>query len=369
MLKEGLFIGLMSGTSMDGIDVALTDIRKTSISLIEKINVPYPKTISSQLEEIVLKEKKSTPHELATLDINIGRHFGMAANRALKKQNLKGSEIIAIGSHGQTVKHSPAPPTPYSLQIGHGAVIAALTGITTVADFRSLDVALGGQGAPLVPAFHDWCFGPSNSERIILNIGGIANINSLSDHPIALDTGPGNCLMDEWTKIHLNRPYDENGSWAASGKIIPSLLKKLLDHEYFKKPPPKSTGRELFNIEFLERTIAESIQQPESPEDIQATLLMFSVESIKTAITLSSSDNSSPIFICGGGYYNKNLVKSLQLAFPMRKISSTDALGYCPSFIEAAAFSWLAYMRVNNLPVKLVTSDTVKYLELGAVHA
>ena len=224
----------MSGTSMDGIDVALTDIRKNSISLIEKINVPYPKAISSQLEDVVLKEKMLTTHELAILDINLGHQFGMAAIQVLKRKDLKGSEIIAIGSHGQTVRHCPTSPTPYSLQIGHGATIAALSKITTITDFRSLDIAHGGQGAPLVPAFHEWCFAPANGERIILNIGGIANItilNSISDHPIALDTGPGNCLMDEWIKIHLNQPYDKNGSWAASGKVIPNLLKNLLNHE------------------------------------------------------------------------------------------------------------------------------------------
>ena len=358
---------------MDGVDVATSEIRNNSISVVYEKTFPYSPEISDKLKQVSLSVNRFSIDELATLDVEIGKHFAAAAERALKKHGRQSKQVLAIGSHGQTIKHSPNMPNPYSMQIGHGPTIAAKTGVTTITDFRSLDVAMGGQGAPLVPAFHEWCFAPISNERIMLNIGGIANITILSpshDNPIGYDTGPGNCLMDEWAQIHLGKSYDENGSWAASGKVIPVLLEELLSNEYFEKQYPKSTGRESFNLELLakEKTSGRGIKE-KSPENIQATLLQFTAESIRASVEKTAADPDSPIYICGGGFYNKFLVKTLRQLFPNRKVDSTRSLGYSPAFLEAVAFSWLAYMRLSNLPVKLVTSEKVKYLPLGAIHA
>ena len=264
---------------MDGVDVVISEIRRLSLSVIGSITVPYKKKLRTALDRVVLNNEPLTIHSYAVLDVEIGKEFAEAVNYALQEFGIKNNRIIAVGSHGQTLRHSPSSAPPYSLQIGDGATIAALTNITCISNFRSLDIAKGGQGAPLVPAFHEWCFSSEDKERSILNIGGIANVtilNSDNTHPLGFDTGPGNCLMDEWTKLHLGKPYDKGGTWASSGKTIPLLLESLLDYDYFKKDIPKSTGREEFNLRFLREKITSTSMRSASSENIQATLLELS---------------------------------------------------------------------------------------------
>ncbi len=371
-IKEGLYIGLMSGTSMDGVDVVISEIRSLSLSVIGSITVPYKKKLRRTLDRVVLNNEPLTIHSYAVLDVEIGKEFAEAVNYALQEFGIKNNHIIAVGSHGQTLRHSPSSAPPYSLQIGDGATIAALTNITCISNFRSLDIAKGGQGAPLVPAFHEWCFSSEDKERSILNIGGIANLtilNSDNTHPLGFDTGPGNCLMDEWTNLHLGEPYDKEGTWASSGKTIPLLLESLLDYDYFKKDIPKSTGREEFNLRFLREKITSTSMSSASSEDIQATLLDLSTYSITAALDTFTKQKASDVFVCGGGFYNTALIGALRNAMPARSFFSTEKVGYDPRFVEATAFSWLAFMRISRLPVKLVTSKRMRRLQLGAIHS
>ena len=357
---------------MDGVDVVISEIQKTSLLVIGSMTVPYRKKLKAMLDRVILNNEPLAIHDFAVLDVEIGKEFAGAVNDALQKFGIKYNQIIAIGSHGQTIRHSPSPPTPYSLQIGDGATIAALTNITCVSNFRSLDIAQGGQGAPLVPAFHEWCFSSKNKERSILNIGGIANltiINSDNNQPFGFDTGPGNCLMDEWSNLHLGEPYDKSGAWASSGQTIPLLLENLLDHDYFKKGIPKSTGREEFNLRFLRERITNTSMSSAPPENIQATLLEFTAYSITVALDLFTKEKTSDVFVCGGGFYNTALMKALKTSMSARDFFSTEKIGYDPRFVEASAFSWLAFMRINRLAVKLVTSKKMKRLHLGAIHS
>ena len=223
-----------------------------------------------------------------------------------------------------------------------------------------------------MPAFHEWCFSSEDKERSILNIGGIANLtilNSDNTQPLGFDTGPGNCLMDEWTNLHLGEPYDKEGTWASSGKTIPLLLESLLDYDYFKKDIPKSTGREEFNLRFLREKITSTSMNSASSEDIQATLLELSTNSITTALDTFTKQKASDVFVCGGGFYNTALIGALRNAMPARSFFSTEKIGYDPRFVEATAFSWLAFMRISRLPVKLVTSKRMRRLQLGAIHS
>ena len=314
---------------MDGVDVVISEIQRLSLSVIGGITVPYSKKVKATLDRVVLNNEPLPIHDFAVLDVEIGKEFAEAVNDALQKFGIKHNQIIAVGSHGQTLRHSPSSATPYSLQIGDGATIAALTKITCVSNFRSLDVAKGGQGAPLVPAFHEWCFSSENKERSILNIGGIANltiINSDNSHPLGFDTGPGNCLMDEWSNLHLGEPYDKGGIWASSGKPIPLLLENLLDHDYFTRDIPKSTGREEFNLRFLREKITITPMNSEPPEDIQATLLELSAHSITSALNSFTKEKGSDVFVCGGGFYNTALMNALKTSMPARNFFSTEKI-------------------------------------------
>ncbi len=357
---------------MDGVDVVISEIEKLSLSVIGSITVPYKQKVKAMLDRVVLNNEPLPIHDFAVMDVEIGKVFAEAVNDALREFGIRHNQIIAVGSHGQTLRHSPFTATPYSLQIGDGATIAALTNITCISNFRSLDVAKGGQGAPLVPAFHEWCFSSKDRERSILNIGGIANltiINSDSSQPLGFDTGPGNCLMDEWCNLHLGEPYDKGGAWASSGKTLPLLLENLLGHDYFTRDIPKSTGREEFNLKFLREIIASTSIGSAPPENIQATLLELSAYSITTALDSFTKEKGSDVFVCGGGFYNTALISALKTSMPVRNFFSTEKIGYDPKFVEAAAFSWLAFMRMNRLPVKLVTSKKMRRLHLGAIHS
>ncbi len=294
---SSLYIGLMSGTSIDAVDAALVDFSTDKPKLIAAIEHPIPASLKQQLTDLCQPSSNEINH-MGTADRALGKAFADAVKTLLTHCKVNHFDITAIGSHGQTIRHHPNGEHGFTLQIGDPNTIALTTDITTVADFRRKDVAAGGQGAPLAPIFHRALFGSSNKSRAIINIGGISNISILSSDGSTrgYDTGPGNGLMDLWIHRHQGQAYDKDGCWAATGKIIPELLEKFLSEDFFSLPTPKSTGRELFNDQWLTEKIA---QQKYSPEDVQATLLAFTTESI--AIEVEQLKDTNDIYICGGG--------------------------------------------------------------------
>jgi anhydro-N-acetylmuramic acid kinase len=348
------YIGIMSGTSLDGVDVALVDIKgNNDFAVIAAITIPFPPSLHILLQRLIVKQHCDLK-EFGALDVALGQFFAHAVNELLSRHEISHNDIDAIGSHGHTVYHAPEDELPFSLQIGNPSFIAELTGITTVADFRQRDIAAAGQGAPLVPAFHQALFSTPKQTRLILNIGGIANATLLQPKQtvIGFDTGPGNGLMDAWIAQHLGQAYDQGGEWAESGQSNPTLLQKMLADPYFSKAIPKSTGREYFNLAWLQAQL-DQFAQPIDIVDIQATLLSLTVTSIADAIKQYAS-NTQGLYVCGGGVHNKQLMQLLGKALPEVTVCSTAELAIDPDSVEATAFAWLAYRTVHqksgNLP-------------------
>lgn len=361
----GYFVGLMSGTSMDGVDAVLASFSPKGIELCATHTHPMPDPLRQRLEQFVSRQVHDI-HELGELDGAIGKLFAEAALQLLAS-NRAGREILAIGSHGQTVFHAPSHSTPFTLQIGDPSIIAERTGITTIADFRRRDMAAGGQGAPLVPAFHNALFRSTEKSRVVLNIGGIANITILPAAPQqpvrGFDTGPGNTLMDAWIKRHRQLPMDRDGHWAASGTINHSLLERLLAAPYFQLAPPKSSGRELFNLAWL-----ESFGENDTPENIQATLAQLTIESVARAIE-SHAAATEELFVCGGGAYNPVLMGGIAQRLPAMTVNTTEALGLKPTWVEAAAFAWLAKQTLEGRPGNLPEVTGARHpVVLGAIY-
>lgn len=348
-----LYIGLMSGTSMDAIDAVLVDFSQ-GIRLLGTHSVPLPEELRHRVAALC----RSGPDEIermGRLDVELGERFAEAALAVLGTSEHAAGQVRAIGSHGQTIRHRPQAHPAFTLQIGDPNVIAERCGVPVVADFRRRDMAAGGQGAPLVPAFHAGVFG-SPRDRVILNLGGIANITVLpGGHPDAVrghDTGPANLLMDAWCLRHRGEAYDAGGAWAASGDIHSGLLVRLLAHPYFGRPAPKSTGREEFNLEWLLGEISELAQEP-LPEDVQATLLELTARSAAEGI-LATGLPPGEVLLCGGGAYNQRLWQRLEALLPGWTLLSTAELGLAPTWVEATAFAWLARQTMlghaGNLP-------------------
>ncbi|MFI4955348.1 MAG: anhydro-N-acetylmuramic acid kinase [Gammaproteobacteria bacterium] len=356
-----LYIGLMSGTSVDGIDAALVDFGSEHPKLIASHFSPY----SPSLRQTILNLCQPGIDEinrLGDVDVVLGKEFGRTVNNLLKKSGVNPSDIHAIGSHGQTIRHHPA--RRFTLQIADPNIIAVETGITTIADFRRRDMALGGQGAPLVPAFHQSIFFEKNKSRVIVNIGGIANVTFLpaNESVIGFDTGPGNTLLDAWTEIHLQQPCDKNGDWAAQGKIHTDLLKKLLSDIYFELSPPKSTGREYFNLEWLRKYLPEKIQAI----DVQATLVELTARTIIQSIPFVADE----LLICGGGAHNSFLMSRIIENAKNMPVSTTEKFGIHPDWVEAMAFAWLAKQTLNKKPGNLpLVTGARKATILGAIYA
>ncbi|GJM14080.1 MAG: anhydro-N-acetylmuramic acid kinase [Pseudohongiella sp.] len=340
MSKLDHYIGLMSGTSVDGVDCALVQFEGNEPKLIATHSEP----IDSGLRDNILQlcGGKNIDLELfGTTDVAVGQLFAKAALRLLEIEGVNKKDVRAIGSHGQTVFHYPQGDTRFTLQIGDPNNIAQHSDITTVADFRRRDMAAGGEGAPLAPLLHRNCFQSTSTDRVVLNVGGIANITVLNRDGtcLAFDTGPANVLMDYWIAKHKQERYDKNGDWAASGKVIPPLLKLLLDEPYFSRTPPKSTGRELFNGEWLEAKL-HTLGQELSIADVQATLLRFTIDSIVNEIRKTSQPTE--IYVCGGGSHNNALMEGLQERLRECNVLSTAKLGIDPDWVEAIAFAWMA---------------------------
>lgn len=353
---------------MDGIDATIVDIEVDRITTRHSATIQYPGDLRARLLAAIVPDSCLTLHDWASLHIEVGCHFASAANQLIKEADISPDEVIALGSHGQTLRHHPLPPHAYSVQIGDPATIAARTGRPTVADFRSIDLAYGGQGAPLVPPFHAWCFRAPLEPRVLLNIGGIANVSLLragtTDAHAGFDTGPGNCLMDDWSRYCHGEAYDHDGTFAGAGTVDTELLTDMLSDPYFSSPRPKSTGREYFNLEFVQRHLA---RRPVSrSEDVQATLCALTVESI--AAELVDADPAACVIVCGGGVHNRHLMRQLSARLPSRKITSSTDYGVDPDYVEAAAFAWLAQRRSSGEPVTLTTSNVARPMYLGAIY-
>lgn len=352
MSSRQLYIGLMSGTSIDGIDIALLDMTSGFPKTLDFFTQPYTCELSDKLHQLCAPQNNEV-YTLGEADIEVAHAFSFAVERMLDKHSLTSKNITAIGSHGQTVRHHPGAKFPFTLQIGDANTIAVNTGIDVVADFRRKDIALGGQGAPLVPAFHQAVFAEKKS-RAIINIGGIANITWLPANQnlaiLGFDTGPGNRLMDAWILRHQQCAYDENGNWASTGKVSKRLLTELLSHPYLHQPAPKSTGREVFHIEWLDDVLARLEPDIGSlpPADVQHTLLAFTAHSIY--LHLTKLEGLEEAYICGGGAQNALLMTFLQSLCQSVPVKSTQPLGLNPDAVEAAAFAWLAYAHVSRLP-------------------
>lgn len=337
----------MSGTSLDGVDAALVDFSPaehgTQFCRIAGTQfVAYPPALRHEL----LALHAASENELertALLGNRLAALYAQAVEQLLNRAGFEPSLINVIGCHGQTIRHRPE--LGFTLQIGNAALLAELTGISVVADFRSRDIAAAGQGAPLVPAFHQAAFADARYHRVIVNIGGIANLTSLpvGGQISGFDSGPGNMLMDAWSEIHLGKAYDESGHWAASGQPIDELLEALLAHDFFRQPPPKSTGRELFNLQWLR----QYLQPGHKSVDIQRTLLELTAHSIAVAIN-KHCDGADEVYVCGGGAHNRALLQRLQQLVHPAKISLTDDLGVSVDWVEAAAFAWLARQCLRN---------------------
>ena len=362
---DNYYIGLMSGTSLDAIDAALIRIGdKGNLDVISLLTTKFPEHIPSQLRNLI-NGKNDSIHALCSLDTELGDIYANVVLDLISKSAYKPHDIKAIGCHGQTVRHRPDCRNPYSLQIGNPSVLAEKTGITTVADFRSRDIAAGGQGAPLVPAFHRAVFSHPEQQRAIINIGGIANITLLPHHKSkdsisGYDSGPGNCLLDAWSLSCRGLNYDEDGSWANNGVVDIKLLDSLLADSFFSKSSPKSTGSENFNLDWLESNYP--LVTDLNAEDVQATLAELTAHTIALHIIREGYDDNE-IYLCGGGVHNKDLVERLFRHLPNAKLFTTDELGLDPDYVEATAFAWLARCtmekQAGNLPTVTGASHPV----------
>jgi anhydro-N-acetylmuramic acid kinase len=358
-----LYIGIMSGTSLDGVDAALVDLSQASPRLVSSHFQPYPEP----LKQALLALHQPSPDELHQSQLvgnRLAREYAEATHALLKQANVPAAQVQAIGCHGQTVRHRPEQG--YTLQLNNAAKLAEMTGIHVVSDFRSRDIAAGGQGAPLVPAFHDRVLRHPNIHRAILNIGGIANLTDLppGKNTTGFDSGPGNLLLDAWIARHQGKPYDKDGAWAAGGKVIPALLQRLLAEPFFAAAPPKSTGRDLFNLTWLERYLTGN----EALEDVQATLLALSGDSIAIAVQRFCA-GAEELYLCGGGAHNAALVSHLQRALPQCRIQKSEVLGIAADWMEAIAFAWLAQQTLNLRPGNLPAVTGAKHAcVLGAIY-
>jgi anhydro-N-acetylmuramic acid kinase len=341
------YIGLMSGTSLDGIDAVLAVARGKSLRLEAALHRPF----SPRLRKQLLALQAPGPDELhrAAIAANqVTRAYATAVRSLLSRARLSASSIAAIGCHGQTVRHQPG--AGYTAQLVSGALLAELTGIDVVCDFRSRDIAAGGEGAPLVPAFHSAVFRAPSHGRAVVNIGGIANLTSLpSRGPVTgFDCGPGNGLLDAWIDARRRRRYDRGGAWAAQGRVLPRLLEKLLADPYFRRRPPKSTGRETFNLSWLRRRLAPNLRG----EDVQATLLELTACTIARAVRNYCAD-AAEVLVCGGGARNCALVARIATLLPGRRVVLTDDAGIAAQHVEALAFAWLARQCLKRKPGNL----------------
>ncbi len=362
------YIGLMSGTSLDAVDAALLCFDDDKANLLHAIAFPLPPVARQELLLQFSSPETSDLRVLGRLDRQIGECFAEAAGELLRSAGISATSIEAIGSHGQTLWHQSGKEG-FTWQIGDPNIIAAKTGITTVADFRRMDMALGGQGAPLAPAFHRAVFSSSRESRVIVNIGGISNLTILpaDGETTGFDAGPGNVLMDAWSERCNEEQFDRDGEWAATGQVIPGLLEIMLGHDFFRLSPPKSTGREDFNLTWVTSLITKLELAPRL-QDVQATLAELTAVSICDVVRAYAPD-STHLFVCGGGSHNRYLMKRLQTLLTGRHVETTAQCGLDPDWVEAAAFAWLARETLASRPVDLTRiTGAQKPAVLGGIY-
>lgn len=366
-----LYIGLISGTSMDAVDAALVSHAAHPPEVVATHAHPIPDHLGEKLLAAVT-EGAPVSKDLWQLDVRVGALFADAALELLERAGVSAADVVAIGSHGQTIYHGPKDDPPVTIQIGDPNVIAERTGITTVADFRRRDLAAGGQGAPLVPAFHLAVFRSSGTARAVVNIGGIANVTVLPGDPeipaLGFDTGPGNTLMDTWCQRHRGAAMDSNGEWAGGGTVLPALLDVLLADPYFEQKPPKSTGREYFHLRWLDAALSRAGYDDPDPRDVQRTLCELTAATIARDVRKHAS-GTQQILVCGGGAANPVLMGSLARHAGDIAVSSTAALGFDPGWIEAVAFSWFAKKTLERQPSNVPSVTGARHsVVLGGIY-
>ena len=363
-----LYAGLISGTSMDGIEAVALQIEPGRLQVRGAVHVDYPAALSSRLREVVANPRGCDLDTFGELDAQVGEVFAAAAQTLMEQSGIAAQQLRAIRSHGQTVLHRPRANPPFTLQIGDANRIAERTGVDVVADLRRRDMAAGGEGAPLVPAFHAAAFGQPGTARAVVNIGGISNITALQGdgHVTGFDTGPGNCLMDLWTEEHQGEPFDRDGELAASGDVEPELLDLLLAEPYLALAPPKSTGRELFNRAWLEQALH---RHTATIADVQATLSEYTARTIADGILKLAGLRPSQVLGCGGGAFNTELMRRLAAALPGIAVRDTGTAGIPPDQVEAAMCAWLAHRYLEGEPGNLVAVTGARGPRvLGALH-
>ena len=372
------FIGLMSGTSLDGADGVLVDFSGDTLRVVAAATEPFDNSFRTELLALNTPTDNEL-HRAAQAGNQLAAVYARVVYQLLERaaeHGISAAQIEAIGAHGQTIRHLPqrtsneASGAGYTIQLNNPSLLAELTGIAVVADFRGRDVAAGGQGAPLVPAFHQSVFGRTDRVVTVLNLGGIANLSVLpaegKGQILGFDCGPGNALMDAWCQQHTGKPFDAGGAWAASGKLQPTLLASLLEEPYFSAPPPKSTGRDLFSMAWLAAKLAPF--SAEQPQDIQNTLTELTASACISCASSYGKD-SAELVVCGGGAFNAHLMERLQTGLPSMKVLSSAAHGLPPLQVEAAAFAWLARQAVSRQPGNLASvTGAVGPRVLGAIY-
>jgi anhydro-N-acetylmuramic acid kinase len=342
-----VYLGLMSGTSMDAIDAVLVDFAARPLRIVAASATAFDPELKRRIAAVLESTDQVTLDEIGQIDVAVARAFAQAALALLQDAAVGPGAVTAIGSHGQTLRHRPDLTPPFTWQIGDPNTLTEMTGITVVADFRRRDVAAGGQGAPLVPVFHDQVFRSAAEDRVILNLGGIANLTILSrDAPVlGFDTGPANRLLDAWIARHRRLDFDDNGAWASSGRCDDTLLGQLMDEPYLSLPPPKSTGRELFNLPWLDAQLGLFERRP---QDVQATLLEFTAASIAAAVRRYAP--GATLYACGGGAHNQYLLAAIARLVAPNRVATTASLGLDPDYVEAVAFAWFAHRTLSGMP-------------------
>jgi len=365
-MSDGLYIGMLSGTSRDGVDAVLVNFEHDKMEILHATCTAYPTAIKATLDQLINTGAPPSKEVSTLLDENLGRFFARIAQNLLRDTGMETRDIRAIGSHGQTVWHEPDADEPFTIQLGKPELIAKGTNTTVVADFRTADVNAGGQGAPLAPLLHQQIFQSNSENRAILNLGGIANLTLLpaSGGVSGYDCGPGNCLMDMWVQRHLQTDYDNNGNWASKGSVCIELLESLLDDPYFQLPPPKSTGLEYFNLHWLDDKLVGSEL---ALADVQCTLAEFTAISI--ADSFPDSDKPDRLLVCGGGVQNTYLMRRIAAKLPDVIVESTNRYGVDPNWVEGLLFAWLARERLNeSLQNTAPITGADKPILLGTIH-
>jgi anhydro-N-acetylmuramic acid kinase len=341
-----IYLGLISGTSMDAIDAALVDFSVAPLRIVATSATPFEPRLKRRISALIDQADNVALDEIGQIDVELGRAFAQAALALMRSAEISADRVTAIGSHGQTLRHRPDLGMPFTWQIGDPNTLAEMTGVSVVADFRRRDMAAGGQGAPLLPVFHDQVFRNDGEDRVIANLGGIANITILTRNSsvTGFDTGPANRLLDAWIAQHLGKDFDAEGAWAATGRVDETLLNELLDEPYLRLAPPKSTGRELFNLPWLENKLG-LFSRP--PCDVQATLQQFTACTLAAAVRQYAP--GAALYVCGGGAHNQGLLNAIAALIAPNRVASTTALGLDPDYVEAVAFAWFAKRTLEGL--------------------